>query len=141
METGEINRHKATPGEIGRLLKMADESLNLAELHTPNTDWKFKIAYSAIINLADAGLRALGFRARSVSSHYYTLESLSNTINPDEDTMRMIDSFRELRHQVTYMEHGLISDTYSDEIIQIACEIQDKMITWLKEKHPNLMQE
>jgi uncharacterized protein (UPF0332 family) len=141
VSAGEINKHKTTPREIRLLLKMADDSIVEAESHTSNADWKFKITYSAIVNLADAALRAYGYRTRSASSHYYTLKSLKNTINLEDETMRMIDMYRELRHQVTYVESGVISENLAEEIIQLSYEIQKKVLDWLEEKYPDLIKD
>jgi hypothetical protein len=78
-------------------------NLQEAKARPCNPDWMFNIAYAAIINLADAALKSEGFRIKSSGHHYYSIQSLEYTVRLDSKTVELIDSFRELRHKVTYV--------------------------------------
>ena len=118
--------------EIADLLNAADRSLEESIKHTENLDWLFNIAYTAILNYATAALRVSGYRAKMGSHHYYTIQSLAHTINLEQDTVDLVDTFRKMRHIGTYEKAGVISQKDAEEIIETA-----EMIRELVVKHIN----
>ena len=136
---GWLQKHQPIGKEIRKLLELAESNLKEALKRSENPDWSFNIAYASIINLAEACLKAQGFRTRAKARHYYAIESLEYTVNLDPDLVRSIDSYRELRHKVTYVETGLISHSLAEEIIGVASELMVKIVKHLKENYSQFL--
>lgn len=138
VENDWIKEHKPKSREIRQLIDRTELNLTEAEFYTRDLDWKFNIAYSAILNLAGMALRAEGYRSRAASHHYYTIMSLEFTLKIDSKLVTIIDSFRKIRHYATYERAGVVTESMVQEIIEIAKELKEKVIIWLKEKHSDL---
>jgi hypothetical protein len=125
--------------EIADLLKAADLSLNERRFHTSSLDWKFNIAYAAIIGYANVALRASGYRTRVGSHHYYVIQSLAHTLKLDSKLIGLIDSFRRISHIGTYERAGIVSEKDADEIYEIAIKLRETLFKWLMDNYPELI--
>jgi anaerobic C4-dicarboxylate transporter len=139
VENGWLTEIKVRKKEIQDILDSADFNLKESKERTHSSNWKFLIAYIAIINYADAALRACGYRTKVSSHHYYVIQSLSLTIGLEPELIDLIDSFRKKRHTGTYEKTGTISRQDVKEILNIADTLRYKVIKWLKEKHNDLL--
>ena len=79
-ELGWIRETETDVREIENLLDLAERNIDEGINRTHDYDWKFNILYASIINLAEAALRACGYRAGPKSSHYYLIQSFELTI-------------------------------------------------------------
>ncbi len=137
-EQGWIRKYKPKSSEIRKLLDLADRNIAEAKLGTHSPDWKYNIAYAAIVNIADAALRVCGYRAGQQAHHYYVILSLEMTYGADTDLVDMLDSIRQKRNIGTYVQAGVISKRDAEEIISITEQLRKDVVKWLKTKHPKL---
>ncbi len=88
-----LKRHKTDRKEITNLFSIIDRDVKDATERDLSADWKFGIAYNAVLTLCSALLYCEGYRpSKGNLGHYYTLESLGeilpqrkkilNTFNP-----------------------------------------------------------
>lgn len=114
---------------------------DLHDCRTPGlrADWRFNIAYSAILGLASAALAACGYRASREGHHYWTIQSLGSTLGLEPDVIDELDAFRKKRNIATYEETGYVSDKEADEIINVAEKLRAQVVRWLKEKHRDMV--
>jgi len=141
VDGGWLRKHKHTAKEISRLLEMADRDIAEADSRSHDPDWKFNIAYTAILSLALAVLAAEGYRTGHESHHYYVLQSLEYTIKLDEDLVYLLDKFRTRWNRVTYEQSGWLQTRKRPRLLIIARELREKVITWLSAGHPELLNE
>jgi len=74
--SGWLSAHEPSGQEIGDLLAIADRDLKDCRSEGLSADWRFNIAYNAILQTATAALAAAGYRASRDSHHYRILQSL-----------------------------------------------------------------
>ncbi len=75
-QSGWLSAHEPSPQEIADLLAIADRDLRDCQAEGLSTDWRFNIAYNALLQAATAALAAAGYRAARDSHHYRILQSL-----------------------------------------------------------------
>jgi hypothetical protein len=124
---------------ISGLLELADRDLKESRVTGRGDDWRFNIAYSSAQNSARAALAAEGYRAIGKAAHFWTLRSLKHTIGAPEDVIDKLDKFRKKRNQATYEHAGLVTETEVDEMIALAEWLLEKVTTWIKQVHPDLL--
>jgi hypothetical protein len=74
LSNGWLTAHQSSREEIRDLLALADRDLKDCRLGGLSADWRFNIAYNAILQSATAALAAAGFRAGRESHHYRVLQ-------------------------------------------------------------------
>ena len=97
------------------------------------------IAYNAALQLATIALYASGYRATREAHHYRIIQSLAYTINADTEMTTLFDQFRKKRNISGYDCAGMISDQEANEMRNLAIHLQEKIIKWLNENHPDLI--
>ena len=95
--SGWLSAHQPTHEEIARLLAIADRDLEDCRREELSADWKFAIAYNAVLQAATAALAAAGYRAARDSHHYRVLQSLSLTVSLPCEQVSRLDAFRKKR--------------------------------------------
>jgi len=121
-------------------LDIIHRDLNDSSISGLSPDWKFAIAYNAILQAATTCLAASGYRPRKgQSQHYYTIESLKYTLGLSDQKITLIDSYRKKRNIADYERAGMISKKESEEILQHAKAMRNQVVEWLNQTHPELM--
>jgi len=72
-----IRKHESSSDEIARLLAIADRDIQQCQTPGLGSEWRFDIAYNAVLQLATAALAACGYRAERQSKHMRTIECLA----------------------------------------------------------------
>lgn len=136
---GRLMPHSTTRTEVGKLLAGAARSLKDAR-HAANSDaTRLVLAYTAIMEAAQAAMFANGYRpSKSEGGHHMTMvQSLVHTIGLDMVRMRVLDAIRHKRNVIDYTgEDAEPSDMR--EAIAAAEALLDDVKAWLAENHPEL---
>lgn len=136
-QNGWLVAHETSEQEIANLLAIVRRDLEDSQRTELSADWRLNIAYNAALQAAQAALAASGYRAaRSGSGHYRTIESLRHTIHLDADTVAKIDAFRKRRNLTEYDRAGATSPAEADEMRELAVDLQQRVIDWLRSNHP-----
>lgn len=124
--------------EILKILDAVDRDLATARVPDLHPDWKFNIAYNAVIGAAAAALAAEGYRAAREQHHHRVLESLRLTLEIDAALSRKLDICRKKRNVGVYQQVGTISEEEAQEMIETAENVRARTIAWLKTRHGRL---
>lgn len=127
------------PGIVRKLLSDSRDNLRQCQLDGLGADWRLIIAYTVILNSATAALMSAGYRADRDQHHFRTLQSLEHTIGLETPLLRRLDGFRKKRHVSTYDRSGAVSDQEVSEITQLAEELLERILAWLRAHHPELI--
>jgi uncharacterized protein (UPF0332 family) len=138
-ENGWLSAHEPSRQEIDDLLAIADRDLKDCQAEGLSTDWKFNIAYNAILQAATAALAAAGYRAARDSHHYRILQSLAFTVGVSAKTLRYLDAFRKKRNLTGYERIGTVSDREAKEIVETAQTLRRQIEEWIRATHPELL--
>jgi hypothetical protein len=130
--------HKSSPEEIAALLAIVERDLANAKVAGLADDWRLSIAYNAALQAATAALAASGFRAAREQHHYRTIQSLALTIGWPGANVERLDRFRKKRNIGGYETAGVISEQEAREMHELAVELRDDVLAWLREQHPEL---
>lgn len=132
-----LERIEANATTIKRLLQAAARNLADAMVVDISAELRFDAAYKAILQLANAGLQAHGYRTlTSKPGHHMTmLQTLSVTLGIDRDTVIVLDALRKQRNVVDY-SGDLVSEQLVNECCQQATVVQQAMLDWLRQHHP-----
>lgn len=131
--------HKTSQSEIAALLAIVERDLANAKVVGLADDWKFNIAYNAALQAATAALAATGFRAAREQHHYRTIQSLALTIGWPAAKVDQFDRFRKKRNIIGYESAGVVSEREAREMHELAVELRDEVVTWLRKNYPKLM--
>ncbi len=112
-----IRAHETSVEEIGRLLLIADRDIEQSTTPGLGPEWRFDIAYNAVLQLATAALAASGYRAERQSKHMRTIECLAFTLGADDSMVSFLDRCRRKRHAAVYDQVGMVSDHEADEMV------------------------
>jgi len=118
---------------------MADRDLTQCQTPHLSPDWQLNIAYNAALQAATAALAAAGYRASREAHHYRVIQSLAYTVKADESLIAQLDKFRKKRNIGSYERAGAVSEQEVKEMVALAKDLTDEVITWLKKKHPELL--
>lgn len=97
LSNGWLSAHTTGRREIADVLAVADRDLRDSQTAELSADWKFNIAYNALLQAATAALAAAGYRAGRDAHHYRTLQSLAFTVGASRDLLRQVDAVRKNR--------------------------------------------
>jgi uncharacterized protein (UPF0332 family) len=137
--SGWLSAHESSRQEVSDLLAIADRDLKDCRSEGLSADWRFNIAYNAILQAATAALAAAGYRASRDSHHYRILQSLGLTIGVPAETLRYLDAFRKKRNLTGYERIGAVSDKEVEEIVETAGAMRHQVEKWIKATHPELL--
>ena len=139
LDNGWLSEHRPTRQEIADLLAIADRDLRESRTAGLSTDWKFNIAYNALLQAATAALAAAGYRAGRDAHHYRTLQSLAFTVGASTDLLRQVDAFRKKRNLAGYERIGAVSDQEVVELQAAAASVRRMVEDWIRANHPELL--
>jgi hypothetical protein len=136
---GWLSPHQSSRREIADLLAIVDRDLKDCQSKGLSADWRFNIAYNALLQTATAALAAAGYRAGRDAHHYRVLQSLAFTAALEEAVLRQLDAFRKKRNLTGYERIGTVSDGEVSEVIQMARIIRKQVEGWIRKDHPELL--
>jgi uncharacterized protein (UPF0332 family) len=141
LKEGRLRAHKNSKKEINQLLAVFERDLVDAQVKTLSADRRFTTAYNAALMVSIAALAASGYRASSEGHHYWTIQSLTLTLQLDAKTITKFNKFRQKRNISDYEMTGMVSEQEVREMIALARELHTMVVQWLKKNHPELIQE
>lgn len=118
---------------VKQLLDGAARHIADARITSISAETRFGSAYTAIRMLADAGLRAHGFRTlTSKPGHHQTaIQSLVHTFGVDAKTMVRLDALRKQRNLTEYTG-DTIPESALMECLQQAEALHAMAVAWLR---------
>ena len=132
-----LKRHRVSREEITNLFSIIDRDLKDASESDLSADWKFGIAYNAVLTLCSALLYCEGYRpSKGKPVHYYTLESLGETLPSRKNDIEYLQSCRSKRNTVEYDYAGGTTELEARELIEFAKELHIDALEWMKIQHP-----
>jgi uncharacterized protein (UPF0332 family) len=137
--SGWLSAHEPSRQEISDLLAIADRDLKDCRSPGLSADWRFNIAYNALLQAATAALAAAGYRASRDSHHYRILQSLRWTVGAPTETVSYLDALRKKRNLTGYERVGAVSDKEVEGIIETAGAMRQQVEEWIKATHPTLL--
>lgn len=134
-----LEKRDSDEAEIARLLALADgrlEDYRKAVAGKLSPDVQLGLAYDAIRTCAAAALRAAGYRVvRGGSEHYYTIEALEFSIDPQRKLIPALDKLRKKRNIGSYDDFGLISQGEADHCGKMAIDVRKAVEVWIRKNH------
>ncbi len=144
-DSGLLRKEQTSPNEIRDILNTIKREIHHMEKATEvgfSLDTVFRFAYNAARQCAKLALRASGYRVPgSIGSHYWILQSLRLTLALDAMTIEKLDHYREKRNMVEYVQADVVSQIEVNEMIDLAKSLFGEVTAWLKENHPELLQD
>lgn len=140
LNEGRLSPHKTSKNELDQLLAVFERDMADAQSGSISIDRRFATAYNAALTLSVAALAASGYRATGEGQHYWTIQSLSFTLQLDADTVKKFNRFRRKRNITDYERIGNVSEKEVSEIIELAKNLRTSLEAWLKNNHPDLIQ-
>ena len=138
-EYGWLRVEPTSREEITGLLGIVFRDLKDAQVDAISADRRFEAAFNAARTAANVALRACGYRtATQLGHHLKTIESLELTIRADPRLVQKMRVFSKKRNATSYDSAGNVSDLELEEIVGVANELQQIVIAWLRENHPEL---
>ncbi len=136
-----ISLEKIEPdaSSIKKLVSAAERNISDAHVTEVSFENRFDAAYKAIMQLANAALQANGFRTLSSKpGHHMTmLQSLSQTIGLDKQTVIVLDALRKQRAANDYTG-DIVPASAVTECLACAESLYHEVNKWLKENGPDL---
>ncbi len=134
-----LRRHKTSPGEVAKLLRVVERDLADASLRQLSPDRRFATAYNAALQLATIALYAAGFRSVGAGHHWITLQALSEIMGPEsQERVDYLDACRSKRNLTDYEKAGAVSHAEADELLRETSAFKSDLLNWLKANHPRL---
>lgn len=136
---GRLLPHAVTGEEIGKLLAGAARSLKDAGNTSNSNASRLALAYTAIMESAQAALFANGYRPskREGGHHMTMIQSLVHTIGLDPARMRVLDAIRHKRNVVDYSGEDVEPSDVREALAAAKALLAD-VKTWLAKNHPEL---
>lgn len=125
---------------IKQLLSAAKRNISDAHVKEISSENRFDAAYKAIMQLSNAALQANGFRTltNKPGHHMTMIQTLTQTIHLDNETMVVLDAMRKQRNVADY-SGDIVTASAVNECISYAESLFEKVNHWLKENKPELI--
>ena len=137
-----ISLEKIEPdaSSINKLVSAAKRNIADAHIKEVSFENQFDAAYKAIMQLANAALQANGFRTlTSKPGHHMTmLQSLSQTIDLDKQTVIVLDMLRKQRSAKDYTG-DIVPASAVTECVARAENLLQEVQDWLRKNKPDLL--
>lgn len=136
---GRLQAHAATRREIAKLLAGAARSLKDAGNASNSNASRLTLAYTAIMESAQAALFANGYRpSKSEGGHHMTMiQSLVHTIGIEPARMRVLDTIRHKRNVIDYSGED-VEPSEVREALAAAKALLADVKAWLAKNHSEL---
>jgi len=140
-KNGWLRAHKTSADEIAALFAVVERDLADSE-KSISDDWRFGIAYNAMLQAAMTALAAAGYQPEKGGQHHFrAIQSLSETIGADKKTIGLLEAYRRKRNIVEYERSGTVSEADVTTMRDLATSIRDGVRAWIAEKHRALLPE
>ncbi len=93
-----IREHETSKAEVSGLLAIADRDIEQSQTPGLGPEWRFDIAYNAVVQLATAALAVSGYRAERANKHMRVLACLEFTLGLDKTQVAFFDRCRKKRN-------------------------------------------
>lgn len=103
---------------------------------------RYSLAYTAARMWCEIVLRAEDMRVTGQTGyHEKTIAAVLEYLGPKiKPTLTQLQRARGTRNKLEYDgEIGFVTETTADNLIQILDELEEAVMEWLKEKHPDLL--
>ncbi|MBA7608136.1 hypothetical protein ES703_15311 [subsurface metagenome] len=141
LNEGRLKTHTTGQKEIEQLFAVFERDMADAQAEILSADRRFTTAYNAAFMVARAALAASGYRTSGEGNHYWTIQSLAFTLQPDARTIKKFNKFRQKRHITDYEMIGMVSEQEVGEMLALAKKLRAMVVGWLKKNHPGLIRE
>ena len=121
-ENGWLKTAEPVDEDIESLLSVAQRNIKDSRVKGLSDDSVYMLAYQAILSCASALLLARGFRSASKGQHYYSIESLRETL-PNDEQVDVLQQIRNKRNIIQYEQAGIVSPSEAHRILELADEI------------------
>ena len=139
LDNGWLHPHQTSPQELADLLSVADRDFANAQIDGLSDDWKFGIAYNAVLKLCTMMLFDAGYRPVHNLAHFYTLRSIGFTLGPAFlSAAQYLNQCRRKRNTVEYEMVGCVSSTEVDELFAFTQKLRAEVLARLRPKYPEL---
>jgi len=123
-------------------LTIVDRDLKDANVAALSEDRRFEAAFSAARTSANIALRASGYRTAVQAGHHIkTIESLELTIKADARLIQRMKTLSKKRNATSYDSAGNVSEQELQIAMRTAIELHREVVAWLRENHPELLQD
>ena len=103
-------------------------------------DWRFGIAYNAVLKLCTILLHASGHRVERSLHHYRTLQALPLILGTGRQAdADYLDACRIKRNTVEYDRTGAATHADADELLSLAIDLRKDVLAWLKSTQPGFI--
>ncbi len=124
--------------QIASLMAIADRDLEDAARGISD-DWKFGIAYNAVLKLCTILLYCEGYRPEKNLAHYRTLQALPLILGTErQGDADFLDRCRTKRNITEYDSVGQISPEEAADMLKFAHDFRTEVTAWLAKRHPEL---
>lgn len=121
---GWLKPHKPSDSEISDLMEIVDRDLQDAQSDL-SLDWKFGIAYNAVLKLCTILLYLAGYKPERNLAHYRTLQALPHLLPQySADDADFLDACRIRRNTAEYDLAGSTTQTEFEELYQFAQDLR-----------------
>jgi hypothetical protein len=135
VKNGWLRPYATSRQQINSLLAIADRDLEDSARGLSN-DWKFGIAYNAVLKLCTVLLYCEGYRSEKNLAHFRTLQALPLIMGAERQSdADYLDQCRAKRNITEYDSVGQISSEEATELQAFAHELRSEVLAWLKKKH------
>lgn len=114
--------------ELRELLAVADRDLRDCTTKGLSDDWRFGIAYNAMLQLARAALHWSGYEIPKGDSHHFrAIDSLKFTLNLETSLIDKLQVYRKKRSAGVYEVVGMITHSDAAAIAEIAHDLRERV--------------
>lgn len=129
---GWLKPHKPSDREISDLMEIVDRDLQDAQSDL-SLDWKFGIAYNAVLKLCTILLYQAGYKPERNLAHYRTLQALPHLLTQySADDADFLDACRIRRNTAEYDLAGSTTQAEFEELYQFAQDLHTAVNTHLE---------
>jgi len=140
-ENGWLRRQPSSASEVRALLAVIERDLGDAD-GSISPDWRFGIAYNAVLKLCTILIRAKGYRVEKVLHHHRTLQAMPLVLGVDREAdAQYLEVCRKKRNILEYESPGGVTNENADELIGFARHLRKDVLQWLRDRHPEFLAE
>jgi len=137
---GQLAAERTSPGEIGRLLKGADDQLRDSSTESLSAAGRFMLAYNATHALALAALRAEGYRPSTSQGHRKVIfQVLEATADAPRALWVALDRYHDRRNAAEYHGAPSATEVEAKDLVELAARLHKLVLDRLKRSHPELL--